>query len=96
MVTYSVNMDNVQEVAAQMGAIAAYMKEMLDDLNTQLAASLSDWSAVSQELGYAPCQTNWNNAVENMTHQANIAQGQLGKIMDAYANAEYQGLGLWG
>jgi uncharacterized protein YukE len=95
-VTYSVDITNCQEVAGQMRAIAGYIQEMLDDLNTTLMRSLADWSSVSRDIGYAPAQNNWNMAVTDMISQANTAYNSLSQIMDAYANAEYQGLGLWG
>jgi hypothetical protein len=41
-------------------------------------------------------KAKWDAAAAQMVVQAQAAENSLGQINDAYANAEYQGLGLWG
>lgn len=95
MVTYAVNITNVQEVAGEMGKISAMINNMVEQLNNQQALNLNDWTGNAKD-AYFSAQSIWNNAAADMATQAMIAQGSLGSITDAYANAEYQGLGLWG
>jgi WXG100 family type VII secretion target len=95
MATYVVNMSNVQEVAAEMGVISKGVSNLLAGLNDGLAINLAEWSADSKTAYYA-CQQKWNAAAGDMSVQAANAQASLASITDAYAMAEYQGLGLWG
>jgi WXG100 family type VII secretion target len=95
MATYTVNMSNVQEVATEMNTISQQIQNMLSDLNTQVQANLSQWSSSARD-AYNTAQIQWNTAAQEMSMQAAKASASLGSINDNYANAEYQGLGLWG
>jgi WXG100 family type VII secretion target len=95
MATYTVNMSNVQEVANEMNAISQQIQNMLSDLNSQVQANLSQWSSAARD-AYSAAQAKWNAAAQDMSVQAAKASASLGSINDNYANAEYQGLGLWG
>lgn len=94
MATYTVNMSNVQEVAAQMGVIASHIQTLLSDLDDSTKIHLSEWYADSQQ-AYAAAKAVWDAKAADMQVQAVNAQNSLTSINDAYANAEYQGLGLW-
>jgi WXG100 family type VII secretion target len=94
MATYTVHMSNVQEVAAQMGVIAGKIQSMLSDLDDASKQHLSEWTADSQQAYYA-AKAVWDQKAADMAVQAQNAQNSLTNITDAYANAEYQGLGLW-
>jgi len=95
MVTYTVNISNVQEIAAEMGSIASYIQGVLDDLESSSAQSLAEWSSAARDT-YNSVKAKWDQAAADMVTQAVNAQSSLGTITDNYANAEYQGLGLWG
>jgi WXG100 family type VII secretion target len=95
VVTYAVNISNVQEVAGEMGRIAAMIQTMQEELFTQQTSNLSDWTSQAKD-AYTAAQKLWSNKAQEMAGLASVAQGSLGSITDAYANAEYQGLGLWG
>jgi WXG100 family type VII secretion target len=95
MTTYTVHMDNVQAVADEMGKLATRVEAMITDLNQNCAASLANWTSDAQQ-AYHFNSAQWTNAANNMPTQAAAAQAGLGQITDAYALAEYQGLGLWG
>ena len=95
MVTYAVNMSNVQEVAAEMQIISGNIQSMVSDLNDQQSINLADWTGPAKDAYYHD-QAIWNSAAQDMSVQATNAQAALSNITDAYANAEYQGLGLWG
>jgi WXG100 family type VII secretion target len=95
MATYTVNMSNVQEVAAEMGAIASYIQGLLEDLDNGTLQNLSEWTSSARD-AYNTAKKKWDAAAADMARQAANAQGSLGNINDNYANAEYQGLGLWG
>jgi WXG100 family type VII secretion target len=94
MATYTVNMSNVQEVAAQMGVIATHIRSLLTDLDDGTKQHLAEWTADSQQAYYV-AKAQWDAKAADMSVQATNAQSSLGSINDAYANAEYQGLGLW-
>jgi WXG100 family type VII secretion target len=94
MATYTVNMSNVGEVAAQMGVIAGHIHQLLTDLDDATRMHLSEWTADSQQ-AYASAKAIWDAKAADMAVQAGNAQNSLTSINDAYANAEYQGLGLW-
>jgi WXG100 family type VII secretion target len=94
MATYTVNMSNVGEVANEMNSIAQQIMTMLSDLNAQVQASLSQWSSAARD-AYNTAQAQWNAAAQDMSAQASKASASLSSINDNYANAEYQGLGLW-
>jgi WXG100 family type VII secretion target len=94
MTTYSVNMSNVQEVAAQMGVISQHIQRLLSDLDDGTKQHLSEWTSDSQQAYYV-AKAKWDAKAADMAVQAQNAQASLGNINDAYANAEYQGLGLW-
>ena len=95
MVTYAVNMSNVQEVAAEMQIISGKIQSMVADLNDAQTINLADWTGPAKD-AYHTDQNIWNNASADMAAQAQNAQNALSTIVDNYANAEYQGLGLWG
>ena len=95
MATYTVNMSNVQEVAAEMGSIAQYIQSMLEDLDNGSKQNLSEWTSSARD-AYNQAKAIWDNAAADMVVQAGNAQASLSGINDNYANAEYQGLGLWG
>jgi WXG100 family type VII secretion target len=94
MATYTVQMSNVQEVAAQMGVISGKINALLADLDDGTKQHLAEWTADSQEAYYV-AKAKWDAAAADMAVQAANAQNSLSSINDAYANAEYQGLGLW-
>jgi WXG100 family type VII secretion target len=95
MATYTVNMSNVEEVASEMGAIAKYISGLLSDLESSTASSLAEWTSSARD-AYNVAKAKWDAAAADMSVQASNAQNSLSSINDNYANAEYQGLGLWG
>lgn len=95
MATYTVNMSNVQEVASQMGVLATHIQNMLADLDDGTKQSLSEWTSDARE-AYNLAKAQWDQAAADMARQATKAQGTLSEINNSYANAETQGLGLWG
>jgi WXG100 family type VII secretion target len=95
MATYTVNMSNVQEVAAEMGAIASYIQGLLEDLDNGTLQNLAEWTSSARD-AYNSAKQVWDRAAADMVVQANNAQNSLGSITDNYAQAEYQGMGLWG
>jgi WXG100 family type VII secretion target len=95
MATYTVNMSNVQEVAAEMGSIAQYIQGLLEDLDNGTKQNLAEWTSSARD-AYNQAKAIWDSAASDMVVQATNAQNSLGNITDNYANAEYQGLGLWG
>ena len=95
MATYVVNMTNVQEVAAQMQVLSNYIHNLLEQLDSETLQSLQEWDAASRAK-YEEAKAHWTQAADNMAVQATAANAALSQIHDAYANAEYQGLGLWG
>lgn len=95
MATYTVNMSNVQEVAAEMGAISQRISSLLEDLDNGTLQNLSEWTSSARD-AYNVAKAKWDAAAADMATQAVNAQSSLGSITDNYANAEYQGLGLWG
>lgn len=94
MATYTVNMSNVQEVASEMNSDSQQIQNMLTDLNQQVQTNLSQWSSSARD-AYNIAQAKWNAAAQDMSIQAARASASLSSINDNYANAEYQGLGLW-
>jgi WXG100 family type VII secretion target len=95
MVTYAVNMSNVQAVADEMSILAGKIAGMVSELNDQQNLNLADWTGSARD-AYTAAQNVWNHAAQDMAIQAQNAQTALSSINNAYANAEYQGLGLWG
>ena len=94
MTTYTVNMGNVAAVAEEMGAIAQYIQGLIEDLDNGTKYNLVGWTSSAQE-AYALAKVQWDTAAQKMGEQAANAQASLGQITDSYANAEYQGMGLW-
>jgi uncharacterized protein YukE len=78
-----------------MGAIASYIQGLLEDLDNGTLQNLSEWTSSARD-AYNTAKQKWDAAAADMARQAANAQGSLGNINDNYANAEYQGLGLWG
>jgi WXG100 family type VII secretion target len=95
MATYTVNMSNVQAVAEEMGAIARYIQGLLADLDNSARQSLAEWTSSARE-AYNVAKAKWDAAAAQMVVQAANAQNSLSQINDSYANAEFQGQGLWG
>jgi WXG100 family type VII secretion target len=95
MTTYTVNMSNVAAVAEEMGSIAQYIQGLLDDLDNSSKMNLAEWTSSARD-AYNVAKAKWDAAAAQMVVQANNAQNSLGQINDSYAQAEYQGLGLWG
>lgn len=95
MATYTVNMSNVQEVAAEMGAIASSINTLVQDLDNSSKQNLAEWTSSARD-AYNDAKAKWDAAAQDMSVQAQRAQSSLSEINDNYANAEYQGLGLWG
>ena len=95
MATYTVHMSNVAAVAEEMGAIARNIQSLLQDLDDGSKQNLAEWTSSARD-AYNSAKAKWDAAAAQMVVQAGNAQNSLGQINDAYANAEYQGLGLWG
>jgi WXG100 family type VII secretion target len=95
MTTYTVNMSNVQEVAEQMGVLAGKISDALTNLEGELQSTLAEWTSSARD-AYNTCKAKWDAAAAQMATQAVNAQNSLSQIQDQYANAEFQGLGLWG
>jgi uncharacterized protein YukE len=94
MTTYTVNMSNVTAVAEEMGAIANYIQGLIDDLDSSTKQNLLEWTS-SAQASYALAKAKWDVAAGDLVFQAGQAQSSLSQITDSYANAEYQGMGLW-
>jgi len=94
MVTYTVNMSDVQEVAAEMGAIAKYIQGLLEDLDNGSKQNLAERTSSARD-AYNSAKQIWDNAASDMVVQAGNAQSSLSSINDNYAQAEYHGLGRW-
>jgi WXG100 family type VII secretion target len=95
MATYTVNMSNVQEVVAEMGSISTYIQGLLEDLDNGTLQNLAEWTSSARD-AYNVAKAKWDAAAADMSQQAKNAQMSLSSINDNYANAEFQGLGLWG
>lgn len=95
MTTYTVHMDNVQAVAEEMSALGTRVQAMIERLNQDCAASLAEWAGNAQT-AYQTYSGQWTSAANDLPVQAQNAQNSLSEITNAYAQAEYQGLGLWG
>jgi uncharacterized protein YukE len=95
MTTYTVHMDNVQAVAEEMGALGSRVQAMIEQLNADCNASLAEWTSSARE-AYTTYSGQWTTAANDLPVQAANAQNSLSEITNAYALAEYQGLGLWG
>jgi WXG100 family type VII secretion target len=95
MATYTVNMSNVQEVVAEMGSISTYIQGLLEDLDNGTLQNLAEWTSSARD-AYNQAKAKWDAAAADMSQQAKNAQMSLSSINDNYANAEFQGLGLWG
>jgi WXG100 family type VII secretion target len=88
-------MSNVSAVAEEMGAIAKYIQGLLQDLDDGTKQNLAEWTSSARD-AYTTAKAKWDAAAAQMVVQAQNAQNSLGQINDSYANAEYQGMGLWG
>jgi WXG100 family type VII secretion target len=95
MTTYTAHISNIQAVAEEMGTLGSRVQSMIEQLNQDCAASLSEWTSTARD-AYQQYSGTWTNAANDLPVQASNAQSSLGQITDAYAQAEYQGLGLWG
>jgi WXG100 family type VII secretion target len=95
MATYTVNMSNVAAVAEEMNAIAGLINTLVQGLDDASTQHLAEWTSSARDQ-YNVCKAQWDAAAQDMATQAQKAQASLSSINDAYANAEYQGLGLWG
>jgi WXG100 family type VII secretion target len=95
MTTYTVHMDNVQAVAEEMGTLGSRVQAMIEQLNSDCQASLAEWTSSARD-AYTTYSGQWTNAANDLPVQAANAQNSLSEITNAYATAEYQGLGLWG
>jgi WXG100 family type VII secretion target len=94
MATYTVNMSNVQEVASQFGTVAQQTETTATDLNSQTQQLLSEWQSAARD-AYNVVEARVIAAAQDMVTQVANMQAALSSINDNYANAEYQGLGLW-
>jgi WXG100 family type VII secretion target len=95
MTTYTVNMSNVAAVAEEMGSIANYIQGLIEDLDNSATQSLQEWTSNARQT-YDQAKLKWDAAASDLVVQAGNAQNSLSQITDSYANAEYQGMGLWG
>jgi WXG100 family type VII secretion target len=94
MPTYTVQMDNVQAIAEEMNALGSRVQSLIDDLNTYCETNLADWTSAARD-AYSTNKAQWTSAANDLPVQATNAHNALSEITDAYALAEYQGLGLW-
>jgi len=95
MVTYTVNMAQVQEIAGQMGTVARNIQGLLANLDDGTKMHLAEWTADSQQ-AYAVAKAKWDQKAADMALQAANAEASLSNINLTYANAETQGTSLWG
>lgn len=95
MTTYTVQMSNVAAIAEEMGALGSRVQSMIENLNQECTASLAEWTSSARD-AYQSYSAQWTAAANDLPVQAANAQNSLSEITNAYATAEYQGLGLWG
>jgi WXG100 family type VII secretion target len=88
-------MSNVQAIAEEMGTLGSKVQSMIEQLNQDCQSSLAEWTSAAQG-AYQTYQAQWTNAANDLPVQAQNARNALEEITNAYATAEYQGLGLWG
>jgi uncharacterized protein YukE len=94
MATYTVHISNVQEIADELAQLGAKVQAMIERLDSECQSSLSEWTSAAKGQ-YLRYSSQWNNAAADLPIQARNAQAALAEISNGYANAEYQGLGLW-
>jgi uncharacterized protein YukE len=94
MTTYSAHLSNVGAIAEEMGALGSQVSALIDRLNQDCVASLAEWTSTARDQ-YQVYSKQWTAAANDLPVQAANAQNALAEITNAYAQAEYQGLGLW-
>jgi WXG100 family type VII secretion target len=95
MVTYSVNMGQVEQVAEEMQSITTNLQRTLDDLESSSKQNLAEWT-LSAKGEYEAAKAQWDAAAGRMTEQLGRAQQALGAINELYSHAERQGQAMWG
>ena len=95
MTTYTAELNEIETLAEEMSSLGQTIYSIIEQLTADCNASLQEWSSTARD-AYTQYANTWTQAANDLPVQAQNAQQALSQITDAYANAEYQGLGLWG
>jgi uncharacterized protein YukE len=94
MTTYSVQMNQVNDIVGEMAAITQKIQQMVSDLDNHSKVNLQNWSADSKDV-YTQVQVQWDNAAQDMTAKVGQATSMLGTINEYYYDGERAGSQLW-
>jgi WXG100 family type VII secretion target len=94
MTTYSVNINQLAEIAGEMGQIAGNIQANLEELDSASLQNLSEWTSAARD-AYNVAKAKWNSAAQGMVTQAKNAQASLAAIGSNYQQAERVGTSLW-
>jgi uncharacterized protein YukE len=83
-----------EEVSQQMQKHAQEVTQYHSELLNASQQSLAEWQMAAQQ-EYTRVQGPWNQAVEDITHQANLAAEALQRIREEYGTAMRQSGQMW-
>lgn len=94
MSNYRFDFSQADSTLYDMNQINTRIKTALADMESQVEATLADWTGVAQQQYYASKQV-WNAKANEMTVHLDRARATLGQISDNYGTTEQANARIW-
>lgn len=91
----SVNAQALQQGVADLKQAQTKVRSDLDELQSELGGSLSQWSGAAQE-AYQVVQQKWNQACDHMAQVIEVMSTTMSQIGANYDSNERSVQGQWG
>lgn len=95
MATYTFNFDAAKQTADNINGITQRIQQVLADLETEAARSLSSWSGQARH-AYQQERDKWARASQRMPQSLAAARAVIERVDATYKGAETRGQNAWG
>jgi len=90
----AIKYETLQQAQDDLAMAYAAVQSTVDDLETKLQASLSEWTGSAQS-AYLPVKQQWDAAIAHMASVLNRAHVHLANANDMYQTVEQQNTSIW-
>lgn len=90
----NIRQETLLQAQDDLGMAFASVQSTINDLESTLAANLSQWSGSAQD-AYQSVKQQWDNAVADMAAVLSKAQVHMANAAEMYQTVENQNISIW-
>ena len=90
----NIRFETLQQAQEDLAIAYGAIKATVDNLESDLQSSLSQWSG-SAQTAYAGVKLQWDNALEHMASVLQQAQAHMGNAAETYQSVENRNASIW-